>query len=124
MCIRDSLYDFWGDQITDSLNEECAQDKHKTVVNLASIEYFSAVDSKNLDASLITPAFLDEKNGEFKMISFFAKKARGSMARYLIQERVKTAKGVTGFNRDGYRYDSSLSSEEKPVFTRAENWQQ
>ena len=58
------------------------------------------------------------------MISFFAKKARGSMARYLIQERVKTAKGVTGFNRDGYRYDSSLSSEEKPVFTRTENWQQ
>ena len=119
-----NLYDFWGDQITESLNEECAENKHKTVVNLASIEYFSAVDSKSLDAPLITPAFLDEKNGEFKMISFFAKKARGSMARYLIQERVKTAKGVIGFDRDGYRYDSSLSTETKPVFTRTENWQQ
>ena len=118
-----NLYEFWAETITDSLNEELNQSKGKVVVNLASNEYFNAVDTSQLNADIVAPAFLDEKNGEFKMISFFAKKARGSMARYLIQERVKSAAGITGFDRDGYRYDKKLSTTERPVFTRTEKRQ-
>ncbi len=118
-----NLYEFWAEAITDSLNEELQEKRSKIVVNLASKEYFDSVQTSELKAEIITPAFLDEKNGDFKMISFFAKKARGSMARYLIQERVKSAADIPGFNRDGYRYDKKLSTTERPVFTRTEKRQ-
>ena len=83
-----NLYEFWTETITDSLNEELLENKSKVVVNLASKEYVDSVQTSQLKAEIITPAFLKEKNGDFKMISFFANKARGSMATYLIQERI------------------------------------
>lgn len=113
-----NLYEFWGNAITDSINEELAESKTKVVVNLASKEYFGAVKPVKLAADLVSPVFLDWKNGEYKIISFFAKKARGSMASYLIRERVKSMKKLRDFDSDGYRFDASRSSDESPVFTR------
>ncbi len=114
-----NLYDYWGTTITDWLNEECRARRKPFVVNLASVEYFSAVQAQSLQADLISPVFQDEKNGHYKIISFFAKKARGAMARYLIQNRCRTQDDVAGFNLDGYRFDSASSSEGKPVFRRS-----
>ncbi len=113
-----NLYDFWGDTITDSINQQLAEDKTKVVVNLASKEYFSAVNASKLDGELVSPVFLDWKNGEYKIISFFAKKARGSMARYLIRERVKSLKKLQQFDADGYRFDAERSTPLSPVYLR------
>ena len=113
-----NLYEFWGDTITESINEELAEKKGKFVVNLASKEYFSAVKPAKLDAELISPVFFDWKNGEYKIISFFAKKARGSMARYLIRERIKSVKKLQQFDADGYRFDAERSTPQNPVFLR------
>lgn len=115
-----SLYDFWGDTITERINSEVDSQKAQLVVNLASIEYFKSVKKAKLDAPLVSPVFKDEKNGKYKVISFFAKKARGAMARYLIQERAKTYEDVMSFNALGYRYAKSESSEDGPVFLRSE----
>ena len=115
-----NLYDFWGDSVTEELNRELQEKHYRTVVNLASIEYFGVVNPAILNARLISPKFLDEKNGEYKMISFFAKKARGSMARFLIRERVKSARKLLDFNYDGYCFDESRSSPNEPVFVRPE----
>lgn len=114
-----NLYDFWGTELTDSLNEELLAQRKPFVVNLASVEYFSAVKVSSLEAPLISPVFQDEKNGTYKIISFFAKKARGSMARYLVQNRCKHPKDLAGFNLDGYAYSAKESSEGKPVFRRS-----
>jgi len=115
-----SLYDFWGEDLTTALNAELEQLKQPFVVNLASKEYFSAVQSAQLDAPLVSPVFHDEKNGSYKIISFFAKKARGAMARYLIQNRCKKMDDLHGFNLDGYRWSKKDSSEGMPVFRRSE----
>jgi len=115
-----SLYDFWGDSITEHLNAELALQKQQLVVNLASNEYFKSVNKKKLDGSLLSPVFKDEKNGQYKIISFFAKKARGAMARYLIQQRASTGNAVLGFDALGYRYDDEQSLEGQPVFLRSE----
>lgn len=115
-----SLYEFWGDQLTDSLNSELVNDKQPVVVNLASNEYFKSVNHRKLNATLISPVFKDEKNGTYKIISFFAKKARGAMARYLVDERSKVAKSINGFDQLGYRYSAADSSTGKPVFLRTE----
>ncbi len=114
-----NLYDFWGMDLTDAINEELATKRKPFVVNLASVEYFSAVKAKQLNAPLVSPVFQDEKNGQYKIISFFAKKARGAMARYLILNRCKKLDDLTGFNLDGYEYSSKESSEGKPVFRRS-----
>ena len=114
-----SLYDYWGDDLTDALNEELANKRKPLVVNLASVEYFSAIKPKSLNATLVSPVFQDEKNGQYKIVSFFAKKARGSMARYLIQNRCKRIEDLEQFNLDGYRFSKSESSEERPVFRRS-----
>ena len=114
-----NLYDYWGDDITRYLNDECAGKRKAFVVNLASVEYFSAVQAKSLEADLVSPVFQDEKNGQYKIISFFAKKARGAMARYLVQNRCRKIEDLTGFDLDGYRYDPKESSEGKPVFRRS-----
>jgi len=114
-----SLYDFWGDELTDSLNAELGAMRQSFVVNLASVEYFSAVKAKTLESPLVSPVFQDEKNGQYKIVSFFAKKARGAMARYLIQNRVKRIEDLAGFDLDGYRYSKKESSEGKPVFRRS-----
>lgn len=117
-----NLYEFWGSKITESLNEELNELKSKTVVNLASKEYFGAVKPASLDGNLVTPVFLDQKNGEYKIISFFAKKARGMMTRYIVQERVKSKNGLKDFSSDGYQFDEKRSKGNELVFTREENW--
>ena len=111
-----NLYEFWKKTVTKSLNEELTKDE--LFVNLASNEYFSAVDTKTLKVPVITPEFKDFKDGKLKMISFFAKKARGLMVRYIIDNDIETLEGLKGFNYEGYSFDASLSSGNKLVFTR------
>jgi len=111
-----NLYEFWGETITDKLNSLLK--KEKTLINLASKEYFSAVIINKLDAKIITPAFKEKKGDEFKMVSFFAKKARGMMSRYIIDKRITNPKDLLMFNIDGYSYNKNLSTDLEPVFTR------
>lgn len=114
----DNLYHFWSDTVAPALNEELEQGE--LLVNLASTEYFKAVDKKALNNTIITPKFLDEKNGQYKVISFYAKKARGLMVRYLIENQATTLEEIKGFNLAGYRYDPGRSKANEPVFIRAE----
>jgi hypothetical protein len=109
-----NLYEFWGDKITEEIN---AREKD-TLLNLASNEYFKAVKKKTLIANLITPVFKDEKNGVLKVISFFAKKARGMMARYIIQNHITNVEEIKNFNLGGYAFNQSLSTDKEWVFTR------
>lgn len=111
-----NLYEFWKMPITKQLNKELK--KGELFLNLASSEYFSAVDVKTLKVPVITPEFKDYKDGELKMISFFAKKARGMMVRYIIDTDAETIDDLKGFNYEGYRFDANLSKGNKLVFTR------
>jgi len=111
-----NLYDFWKKKITDALNKELHKDD--LFINLASNEYFSAVDVKKLKVPVITPEFMDYKEGKLKMISFFAKKARGMMVRYIIDTNAETIEDLKGFNYEGYQLDANLSKGNKLVFTR------
>ena len=111
-----NLYDFWKTTITASLNKELK--KGELFVNLASNEYFSVVDTKALKVPVITPDFKDYKDGKLKMISFFAKKARGMMVRYIIDTNAETIEDLKGFNYEGYRFDANLSKGNNLIFTR------
>ncbi len=111
-----NLYEFWKKTITTALNKSLTKDE--LFVNLASTEYFSAVDIKALKVPVITPEFKDYKDGKLKMISFFAKKARGLMVRYIIDTNAQTIDDLKGFNYEGYAFDAGLSAELKLVFTR------
>ena len=111
-----NLYEFWKTSVTDYLNSELNKDE--LFVNLASNEYFSAVDTKKLKAPVITPEFKDFKDGKLKMISFFAKKARGLMVRYIIDTNAESVDDLKGFNYEGYAFDANLSDGNKLVFTR------
>jgi cytoplasmic iron level regulating protein YaaA (DUF328/UPF0246 family) len=111
-----NLYEFWKTTITKGLNKELKDGE--LFVNLASNEYFSAVDAKALKVPVITPDFKDYKNGKLKIISFFAKKARGQMVRYIIDTDAKTIDDLKGFNYDGYQFDANLSKGNHLVFTR------
>lgn len=113
---KKNLYEFWKKSVTDYLNTELRKDE--LFVNLASNEYFSAVDAKKLKVPVITPEFKDYKDGKLKMISFFAKKARGLMVRYIIDTNAETIDELKGFNYEGYVFDSNLSEGNKLVFTR------
>lgn len=113
---KDNLYAFWKQTITEVLNAELQEDE--LFLNLASNEYFKAVDAKKLKTPIITPEFKDYKDGKLKMISFFAKKARGLMVRYIIDHNVETLEELKNFNYEGYAFDANLSSENKLVFTR------
>ena len=115
-----NLYEFWGEQITDALNVDLAERKSTTLVNLASNEYFSAVKKKQLDAKIVTPVFLDGKNGEYKVISFFAKRARGAMAAWIVLNRVKSGRALRAFDGLGYQYDPARSTADSPTFVRSE----
>ncbi|MEZ5536148.1 MAG: peroxide stress protein YaaA [Thiolinea sp.] len=113
------LYAFWDGIITEKLNADLAESGSEVVVNLASNEYFKSVNKKALNGRLITPAFKDWKNGQYKMISFFAKKARGMMSRYLLEQRVDDAQQITAFEQDGYAFNAELTRNlDEPVFTR------
>ena len=111
-----NLYQFWKPTITKALNKELKEGE--LFVNLASNEYFSAIDVKALKVPVITPEFKDYKNGKLKIISFFAKKARGMMVRYIIDTNAETVEDLKGFNYDGYQFDANLSKENQLVFTR------
>jgi len=111
------LYVFWGDQLKDSLASEPALDD-KVLINLASNEYFKAVKAKTLDARIITPIFKDAKNGQYKIISFYAKKARGLMGRYIIDNRITKPEDIKGFDADGYYFSEAESSGDDWVFLR------
>jgi cytoplasmic iron level regulating protein YaaA (DUF328/UPF0246 family) len=111
-----NLYEFWKPIITKALNKEL--EDGELFVNLASTEYFSAIDVKALKVTVITPEFKDYKNGKLKIISFFAKKARGMMVRYIIDTNAQTIDDLKGFNYDGYQFDANLSEGNRLVFTR------
>ncbi|MCG9790893.1 peroxide stress protein YaaA [Flavobacterium algicola] len=111
-----NLYEFWKPTITDALNKELKE--NELFVNLASNEYFSAIDTKELKVPVITPDFKEYKDGKLKIISFYAKKARGMMVRYIIDSNAKTIDDLKGFNYDGYQFDANLSKENHLVFTR------
>jgi cytoplasmic iron level regulating protein YaaA (DUF328/UPF0246 family) len=111
-----NLYEFWKPLIAKQLNAELQ--KEELFVNLASNEYFDAVDVKTLKVPVIIPEFKDYKDGKLKMISFFAKKARGMMVRYIIDTNAETIDDLKGFNYEGYAFDANLSKGNKLVFTR------
>lgn len=114
---KKTLYEVWRKRITDSLNKELKQDEY--FINLASNEYFKAIDTGKLKVPVITPVFKDFKNGELKIISFFAKKARGSMVRYIIDQDVKTIEDLKGFDYEGYAFaENESEGSNELVFTR------
>ncbi|QYF87947.1 peroxide stress protein YaaA [Brevundimonas sp. PAMC22021] len=113
-----SLYDFWGDRLSKQLNADADGQADPVVVNLASQEYFGAVDAKALTLPVITPHFREEKDGQSRIVSFHAKKARGLMARFAIDQRIERAEDLKAFNSAGYRFDASASSQSDWVFTR------
>ena len=113
-----NLYEFWGNKITTSINALAKKNNSKGIINLASVEYFSSVKTENLDLPVYSPVFKDFKNGKYKIISFFAKKARGSMARFVIQNKIKNPADLNKFNLDGYKYSAKDSSEYSPEFLR------
>ncbi|GKX62880.1 UPF0246 protein [Pragia fontium] len=114
------LYHFWGKRITDKLNQALKDQGDDILVNLASDEYFKSVQTKNLNATIIKPVFLDEKNGKYKIISFYAKKARGLMSRFIIKNRLTRAEQLVDFDLEGYQFDQSASQGNELVFKRAE----
>ena len=113
-----NLYQFWGDKLTDYLNKELAQSATPTLINLASNEYFKAIKAKQLKASIIQPIFLDKSKGEFKVISFYAKKARGLMSRFIIKNNINQSNDIKSFNLEGYQFDSKRSTELEWFFIR------
>jgi len=110
-----TLYQYWGNRIAEALNETGAD----TVLNCASVEYFSAVKQDALHSRIITPVFMEKRDGEAKIVSFFAKKARGMMARYVMQNRISCAEGIKAFDLGGYAYQPSESDAGRLVFSRA-----
>jgi len=111
-----NLYDFWKNTITEALNNELSEGE--LFVNLASKEYADVIDFKRLKGIHITPEFRDFKNGKLKIISFFVKKARGLMTRYIVEQNCKTIEDIKKFDLENYRFDKNLSNESKLVFTR------
>jgi len=114
---KKNLYDFWGNTVTEALNKELGDDE--LFLNLASQEYFKVIKTANLKVPVISPVFKDYKNGKLKIISFFAKKARGSMVRYILDNGVNTLDEVKGFNTEGYGFSDEFTlTENEPVFVR------
>ena len=111
-----NLYEFWRQTVTQALRAE----KDDILINLASQEYFKAIDTRSLAKKVISPVFNDEKHGSYKVISFHAKKARGAMARFLIENRITEVEGLLQFTTGGYRFNRGLSTDTGPVFTRPE----
>jgi hypothetical protein len=111
-----NLYDFWKPTLTESLNNEMKDGE--LLINLASKEYASAIDFKKLNATVVTPDFKDYKEGKLKIISFYAKKARGLMVRYIVDTNAKTIDDLKGFDYEGYKLDGNLSEGEHLIFTR------
>lgn len=115
-----NLYEFWGTKITEALNDALATSGSDTLVNLASNEYFGSVVPDKLDGQIITPIFKDTKNGKVKIISFFAKRARGMMANHIIRKRITAPTELKKFKVAGYKFDKKLSTDTEYTFVRAE----
>ena len=113
-----NLYHFWGDLISKALNKELKAQGSDIILNLASNEYFKAVDKKKLKAKVVNVDFTEEKDGELKFVSFFAKKARGLMARYLVKNRIDDIESIKGFDYENYRFVEELSTEDNLLFVR------
>jgi cytoplasmic iron level regulating protein YaaA (DUF328/UPF0246 family) len=113
-----NLYEYWGSQIAEALNDQAAEVGAELLVNCASQEYFGAVDLKALKLQVVTPVFMEDKNGTPKVVSFYAKRARGAMARFVIQNRVSEVAALQEFDSGGYAYQPQLSEPMKPVFLR------
>ena len=114
----DGLYNFWKPELTKAINSELASQKENTLINLASNEYFSALDQSIIDGRVVSPIFKDFKNGEYKLISFYAKKARGYMSHWMIKNKVTKSDDLKNFNAEGYKYSKKLSTPAEPVFLR------
>jgi cytoplasmic iron level regulating protein YaaA (DUF328/UPF0246 family) len=114
------LYAFWGSRVTDSLKKILEKQKKPALLNLASEEYFKVLQAKDLDCPVISPVFQDAKDGKYKIISFYAKRARGLMARYVVENHITDPADLKGFHLDGYKYFAAESKLDKPVFRRAE----
>ena len=119
----DNLYEFWGEEVTNLINARMADNNDKVLVNLASNEYFKSVKKKALNAEVITPRFEDEKNGQYKVISFYAKKARGLMVKYAADNKLTKAEQLKQFNLAGYYYCADASDDKTWVFRRDESTQ-
>ena len=115
---KKNLYDFWKTKITAKLNDELSLNDQKILINLASNEYFSAIDTKKLKARIITPSFKENKNGKYQMVSFFAKRARGLMSRFIIQNNISDSEELKAFDWEGYYFNNQLSGENDWVFTQ------
>ncbi len=113
-----NLYEFWGTTICDYLNQELAAQTNPVLINLASNEYYKAAKEKSIQSRIITPQFKDWKNGQYKMISFYAKKARGLMTRYIIQNRIENPEQLKDFDLEGYRFAESMSEGDSWTFIR------
>ena len=113
-----NLYEFWGNKIQKNVLEELKKQKSDLLINLASKEYFSVLGKVPEDINVVSPTFKDYKNGKYKIISFYAKKARGLMARWIIQNKVKDFEDLANFNVDGYKYSKAESTATTPVFLR------
>ena len=113
-----NLYEFWGEKITDGINQQLKKLKSPYLINLASTEYFKSVKPKLLDGEIITPEFKDWKNGQYKMLGVYAKKARGQLSRFVIQNQLTDPEAMKEFNVDGYSFNEELTSGNKWVFTR------
>lgn len=115
-----SLYAYWGPRLSEALNTQAQAVQTDTLINCASVEYFSAVDEKALSLNIITPQFYEEKPGGPKIVSFFAKKARGAMARFIQERRLNAASQILEFDTGGYTYVPELSTTNRPAFLRTE----
>lgn len=115
---KKNLYEFWKTKITAKLNEELKETDRKILINLASVEYFSAIDTKKLKARIITPSFKEHKEGQYQMVSFFAKRARGLMSRFIIQNQISDPEEIKAFDSEGYYFNNQLSKADNWVFTR------
>ncbi|MBB63577.1 MAG: peroxide stress protein YaaA [Waddliaceae bacterium] len=116
----ENLYEYWGDSISKSLNKTLKKQGSNLLINLASNEYFKSVDQTALKATVLTPVFKDYKNDQYKIISFLAKKARGMMAKYIVQERLENPEDLKKFREAGYRYSAKESTDTELVFLRKE----
>ncbi len=114
----ENLYEFWNGKITDLINDDLEHHEHPYIINLASNEYFKAIQADKLTGELITPVFKENKNGHYKTIAIYAKKARGLMTDYIIKNRIKTPEALKGFDKAGYRFNEALSTDQELVFTR------
>ena len=114
----DNLYEFWGEAVTDTINARMADSDDKVLINLASNEYFKVIKKKALNAEIITPRFEDEKNGQYKVISFYAKKARGLMVKYAADNKLTNAEQLKQFDLAGYYYVDELSDDKTWTFRR------